>query len=69
MDRVVINLVGNFADSIGVDSRITLRVMTDRLPRQGRHRDVAMLGVEDSGAGIRFYSSPRSPREPAWDFR
>ncbi len=52
LKQVLINLVRNAAESIGRTGRVTLRTRRDRLPLQGRTREVIVLEVQDTGAGI-----------------
>lgn len=50
--QVLINLVQNAVDSIGRNGTITLRARPDRKPLAGAERDVVVLEVADTGAGI-----------------
>jgi signal transduction histidine kinase len=50
--QVLINLVQNAVDSIGRDGTVTLRARSDRTPLAGLDRDVVILEVADTGAGI-----------------
>lgn len=52
LKQVLINLVRNAAESIGRRGRITMRARRDRLPISGDVRDVLIIEVEDTGAGI-----------------
>ncbi|MGI8436684.1 MAG: two-component system sensor histidine kinase NtrB [Chthoniobacterales bacterium] len=52
LQQVLINLVQNAADSIGVKGRITLRVRTDKIALSENVREVVILEVEDNGKGI-----------------
>jgi signal transduction histidine kinase len=52
LKQVLINLVRNAAESIEEKGRITLRSRLDRLPLQGRLREVVVLEVQDTGTGI-----------------
>ena len=53
LKQVLINLVRNAAESMNeTGGRISLQARTDRLPLGGVSTDVAVLEVEDTGAGI-----------------
>jgi signal transduction histidine kinase len=52
LKQVLINLVRNSADSIGRRGRIILRARRDRLPLSGEPRDVLLIEIADTGAGI-----------------
>ena len=60
--QVLINLIRNSAESIDHDGRIVLRARRDRLPLAGERREVVVLEVEDTGAGI-----PAEVRERLFD--
>ena len=62
LKQVLINLVRNSAESIAGGGRVTLRARRDRLPLHGAPREVAVLEVEDTGAGI-----PPEVRERLFD--
>jgi signal transduction histidine kinase len=52
LKQVLINLVRNAAESIASRGRVTLRTRRDRLKVGGELRDVVVIEVEDTGAGI-----------------
>ncbi|HZJ17540.1 MAG TPA: ATP-binding protein, partial [Chthoniobacteraceae bacterium] len=52
LKQVLINLVRNAAESIAFHGRVTLRIRRDRLKVGGELRDVVVIEVGDTGAGI-----------------
>jgi len=52
LKQVLINLVRNAAESIASHGRVTLRTRRDRLQMAGEAREVVVIEVEDTGAGI-----------------
>lgn len=52
LKQVLINLVQNAAESIDGRGQVTLRAYADRVPLEGRSRDVIILEVADTGSGI-----------------
>jgi nitrogen-specific signal transduction histidine kinase len=52
MKQVMINLVGNSAESIGRDGTITLRARSTFMPLSARRIPAVALDVEDTGSGI-----------------
>ena len=52
LKQVLINLVRNAAEAIKDAGTVTLRVRPDHIRFNGRMQDVAVLEVEDTGAGI-----------------
>jgi signal transduction histidine kinase len=52
MKQVMINLVGNSAESIGRDGTITLRARSTFMPLSARRIPAVALDVEDTGPGI-----------------
>ncbi len=52
LKQVLINLVRNAAESIGKNGRIRLRARRARLPLEGHPREVVVLEIQDTGAGI-----------------
>ncbi|HEV8542382.1 MAG TPA: ATP-binding protein [Verrucomicrobiae bacterium] len=52
MTQVLLNLVKNAADSIGRNGVVTLRLQRESVLLGGRHRNVAVLEVADTGTGI-----------------
>ncbi|MEA3208405.1 MAG: hypothetical protein QOE70_1462 [Chthoniobacter sp.] len=52
LKQVLINLVRNAAESIGLGGRITLRSRQDQVSLQGRRQAVTIIEVQDTGAGI-----------------
>jgi signal transduction histidine kinase len=52
LQQVLINLVQNAADSIGREGRVTLRLRGERRAGRNGEREVVILEVADTGAGI-----------------
>jgi len=52
LTQVLINLVRNAAESIGHDGRIVLLAHRDRLALAGKPKEVLVIEVQDTGAGI-----------------